>query len=154
MGGGRAASPISYKAQPGPALRHRCGTKRRPRPNGGRRGPRQVSRWRREHGGEVKSREVALSYARVLGGKALIQKIMEDAIEGVLVSLCRLIYLSLALCWAACANSIRYVVYEGAFKFDLALRVEPLQQLGLAFYSFVAVEPRQQLGLAFYSFVG
>jgi hypothetical protein len=85
----------------------------------------------------VKSREVALSYARVLGGKALIQKIMEHAIEGVLVSLCRLIYLSLALCWAACANSIRYVVCEGAFKFDLALRVEPLQQLGLAFYSFV-----------------
>jgi hypothetical protein len=31
MGGGRAASPISYKAQPGPALRHRSGAKRRPR---------------------------------------------------------------------------------------------------------------------------
>ena len=34
MGGGRAASPISYKAQPGLALRHRSGAKRRPRCGG------------------------------------------------------------------------------------------------------------------------
>src|SRR5215217_2635737 len=98
--------------------------------------------------------EVSLSYARVLGGEALIQNLIERVIQGILVNLCRIIYLLLELSWAACANGIRYVVCEGAFQFELALRVELLQQLGLAINPFIAVESLVQLSLAFYSFVG
>jgi hypothetical protein len=73
------------------------------------------------------SPEVLLSYARVLGrvlgGEVLIQNLIERVIQGILVSLCRIIYLLLELSWAACANGIRsngirYVVCEGAFQFD------------------------------------
>jgi hypothetical protein len=66
---------------------------------------------------------VSLSYARVLGGEFLIQNLMEHAILGSLVSLCRIIYLLLELSWAACANGISYVVCEGAFQFDFLLGI-------------------------------
>jgi hypothetical protein len=96
---------------------------------------------------------VPLRYGRVLGGEALIQDLIEYAIEGVLVSLCRLIYPLLTLRRAACPNGIRQVVYEGAFQLDLALRIEPLKHSGLAFYSFVALEPLQRSGLFSYEWV-
>jgi hypothetical protein len=67
----------------------------------------------------------------------LIQNLIEHVIQGILVSLCRMIYLLLELSsWAACDNGIRYLVCEGAFQFDLTLRVEPLQQLALALTTF------------------
>jgi hypothetical protein len=95
----------------------------------------------------------SLGCARVLLGESLTQNLVERVVKGILVSLCRLIYLLLALSWAACPNGTRYVVCEGAFQFDRALRGEPLQPLGLAIYSFVALKPLLLLGLAFYSFV-
>jgi hypothetical protein len=89
---------------------------------------------------------VALSYARILVREVLIQNLIEHLIQSILVSLRRIIYLLLALYWAACANGIRYVLCEGAFQFDLALGVELLQQSGLAFYSIFALGSLQQSG--------
>src|SRR5215210_962591 len=77
--------------------------------------------------GLPKSREVSLSYAggldRGLGSEVLVQDLIERVIQGILVSLCRLIYLLLELSWAACVNGIRYVVCEGAFQLDFLLGI-------------------------------
>jgi hypothetical protein len=69
------------------------------------------------------SREAALSYARVRLGEALIQNLIEHAIQDVLTSLYRVIQRLLALAHAACLDGGRQVVRESAVQLGRVLGV-------------------------------